>query len=217
VNLLLIGPPGAGKGTQALRLGERLEIPHLSVGDMLREAVKRGTPIGLLAREIMERGGLVPDEVVGEMVSRRIGEADCRTGFVLDGYPRNLPQAERLSEILRSTERRLDRALAIRLSLVELLKRLTGRRVCGSCGAGYHVLTRPPEREGICNTCRGALFQRPDDQEEVVRERLRVYEEQTQPLLGLYSRQGLLAEVDGLGTVEEVSQRIAELLEPVRG
>ena len=213
MNLLLMGPPGAGKGTQAALLRERLGIAHLSVGEMLREAVKRGTPLGRMAREIMERGELVPDDVVGDMVSRRLAEPDCRSGFVLDGYPRNLPQAARLSEILREKGRRLDRVVSLRLSLVELLKRLTGRRVCGSCGALYHLLTRPPKRDGVCETCQGVLLQRSDDSEQVVRERLRVFEEQTQPLFEHYGREGILSEVEGAGTVEEIAERIAAVLE----
>jgi len=213
VNLLLMGPPGAGKGTQAVLLRERLGIAHLSVGEMLREAVKRGTPLGRMAREIMERGELVPDDVVGDMVLRRLAEPDCRSGFVLDGYPRNLPQAARLSEILREKGRRLDRVVSLRLSLVELLKRLTGRRVCGSCGALYHLLTRPPKRDGVCDTCQGVLLQRSDDSEQVVRERLRVFEEQTQPLFEHYGREGILSEVEGAGTVEEIAERIAAVLE----
>jgi adenylate kinase len=180
---------------------------------MLREAVKRGTPLGRMAREVMERGELVPDDVVGAMVERRLADPDCRNGFVLDGYPRNLPQAARLSEILREQGRRLDRVVALRLSLVELLKRLTGRRVCGSCGALYHLLTRPPKREGVCDTCQGVLQQRSDDSEEVVRERLRVFEEQTQPLLEHYGREGILSEVEGTGSVQEVAERIAAALE----
>ena len=208
-----MGPPGAGKGTQAVLLRERLGIAHLSVGEMLREAVKRGTPLGRMAREIMERGELVPDDVVGDMVLRRLAEPDCRSGFVLDGYPRNLPQAARLSEILREKGRRLDRVVSLRLSLVELLKRLTGRRVCGSCGALYHLLTRPPKRDGLCDTCQGVLLQRSDDSEQVVRERLRVFEEQTQPLFEHYGREGILSEVEGAGTVEEIAERIAAVLE----
>ncbi len=213
MDLLLIGPPGAGKGTQAARLKERMQIAHLSVGDMLREAVKRGTPIGRAAREVMERGELVPDELVGQMVARRLAETDCASGFVLDGYPRNLSQALRLSEILEGMGRRLQRAIALQLPLVELLRRLTGRRICSSCGAGYHLVFQQPKQEGLCDTCRGALLQRPDDREEVVRERLKVYEEQTRPLLDHYRSLGLLAEVDGAGTVEEVTERIATALD----
>lgn len=212
MNLLLIGPPGAGKGTQAERLRERFQIPHLSVGDMLREAVKRGTELGRMAAEVMNRGELLPDDLVGEMVARRLSEADCERGFILDGYPRNRSQADRFDAILAAQRRKLDRAVAIRMALVELLTRLTGRRVCSGCGAGYHLFNRPSRKEGVCDACGGQLLQRMDDREEVVRERLRVYERQTQPLLEHYRKRNILSEIDGVGRVEEVEARIAAAL-----
>lgn len=216
MNLLLIGPPGAGKGTQAARLRERLGIAHLSAGDMLREAVKRGTPLGRAARVKMDRGELVPDGLVGEMVEQRLSQPDCSPGFVLDGYPRNLAQAERLAGFLGASGRPLDRVLALQVPLAELLRRLTGRRVCGGCGAGYHLSSRPPGKEGICDACGETLLQRPDDREEVVRGRLRIYENQTRPLLEFYGKSRLLSEVDGSGGLDEVTGRITAALEEAR-
>lgn len=197
--LILMGPPGAGKGTQAGRLVERLGIPHLSAGDMLREHVKQGTELGSKAKEIMERGELVPDSLVSEMLGKRLGEPDCAPGCLLDGYPRNLAQAETLEGLLARLGRKVDRVLALQVATDELVRRLTGRRVCSNCGAGYHLTSQPPRLEGMCDRCGGALRQRPDDREEVVRERLRVYDEQTRPLLEHYGGRGLLSVVDGAG------------------
>ena len=216
MNLLLIGPPGAGKGTQAARLRERLGIAHLSAGDMLREAVRRETPRGRAVRERMERGELVPDDLVGEMVEERLSGPDCSPGFVLDGYPRNLVQAGRLAGFLAASGRPLDRVLALRVPIAELLRRLTGRRVCGGCGACYHLFSRPPGKEGACDVCGEKLLQRPDDREEVVRGRLRIYEDQTRPLLEFYGRIRLLSEVDGSGSLDEVTGRITAALEETR-
>jgi len=213
VNLLLIGPPGAGKGTQAVRLRERLGIAHLSAGDMLRDAVQRATPAGRAARESMDRGELVGDDLVGEMVEQRLTEPDCSRGFVLDGYPRNLVQAGRLAEFMARTGRVLDRVLSIQVPTEELLRRLTGRRVCGKCGAGYHLVSKPPRVKGICDACGWALFQRMDDREDVTRGRLLIYESQTHPLLDFYRQRELLREVDGSGSPEEVAGRISAALE----
>jgi adenylate kinase len=212
VNLILIGPPGAGKGTQAARLKEIVGVPHLSAGDMLREAVKRGTPLGMQAKEIMAQGELVPDSLVSEMIAGRLGEPDCIGGFILDGYPRNLAQAQRLDEILSERNRGIERVLALKVATEELVRRLTGRRVCEKCGAGYHLESRPPRRSGVCDACGGALVQRPDDREEVVRERLRVYQEQTSPLLEVYRKRGLLSEVEGVGSMEAITDRLSKAI-----
>jgi adenylate kinase len=182
---------------------------------MLREAVKQGTPLGVAARGMMERGELIPDDLVAQMVEERLRDPESAPGFLLDGYPRNLVQARRLSQFLTETGRRLDRVLALRLPEAELLSRLTGRRVCGTCGAGYHVANKPPRQPGICDVCGNAVVQRTDDREEIVRERLRVYTAQTLPLLDFYRESGLLFEVDATGTPDEVSGRIAEALEEV--
>ena len=210
--MILMGPPGAGKGTQAVRLKETLKIRHLSAGDMLREQVKRGTPLGLKAKEIMARGELVPDSLVSEMVGKRLSEPDCSDGFILDGYPRNLVQAKTLEEILRGHGRKVDRVVALRVAPEELVRRLSGRRVCGNCGAGYHEASQPPKRTGICDACGDPLLQRSDDREEVVRERLRVYEEQTTPLLDHFRKLGLLSEVEGTGSPESIADGLARSL-----
>jgi adenylate kinase len=207
-----MGPPGAGKGTQAERLKERLGIPHLSAGDMLREAVRRGTPLGIAAKANMDRGELVPDDLVSGLVAERLAEPDCAAGFLLDGFPRTVAQADTLHAVLRERGRRLDRAVALRVPLAELLRRLTGRLSCGSCGAAYHVLNRPPRRPGTCDACGAPVVQREDDREEVVRERLRVYENRTAPLLEYYRRESILAEVEGAGSVQEVEERIGRAL-----
>ncbi len=216
MNLLLIGPPGAGKGTQAVRLRDRLGIAHLSAGDMLREEVRLGTVLGLAARERMEQGQLVPDHLVGEMVERRLKRPDCVRGFVLDGYPRNLVQAGHLAKVLADLGRKLDRALAIRVPEEELLSRLTGRRICGRCGAGYHLANQPSRVAGACDRCGGPLLQRSDDREEVVRGRLEIYEKATRPILEHYRQAGLLAEIDGTGSLDTVTGRITAELEEVR-
>ena len=216
MNLILMGPPGAGKGTQAVRLKERLGIPHLSVGDMLRDSVRQATPLGIQAKEIMARGDLVPDGLVSDLVAKRLAEPDCSGGFLLDGYPRNLAQARRLEEILAGMGKKVDRVLALRVAPEELVRRLSGRRVCPDCGAGYHGESRPSKRPGICDACGGVLVQRGDDREEVVRERLRVYLEQTSPLLDYYRKLGLLHELDGSGSVESIAKRLGEGLQEVR-
>jgi len=213
VNLILMGPPGAGKGTQAVRLREKLGIPHLSAGDMLREHVKLETELGRKARAIMARGELVPDSLVSEMVGKRLAQPDVKRGFLLDGYPRNLSQALTLDEILSSLAQGIDQVLALRVAQEELVRRLTGRRVCGQCGAGYHLVSQPPRQPERCDRCGGELAQRPDDREEVVRERLRVYEEQTRPLLDHYRQLGLLSELEGTGSPESVSASLVRAIE----
>ena len=213
MNLILMGPPGAGKGTQAVRLREKLGIPHLSAGDMLREHVKLETELGRKARAIMARGELVPDSLVSEMVGKRLAQPDVKRGFLLDGYPRNLSQALTLDEILSSLAQGIDQVLALRVAQEELVRRLTGRRVCGQCGAGYHLVSQPPRQPERCDRCGGELAQRPDDREEVVRERLRVYEEQTRPLLDHYRQLGLLSELEGTGSPESVSASLVRAIE----
>jgi adenylate kinase len=213
VNLILMGPPGAGKGTQAARLIEKLAILHLSAGDMLREQVKRETELGRKAKQIMARGELVPDSLVSEMVRKRLAQADAKNGFLLDGYPRNLAQALTLDEILSDSGRKIDQVLALKVAPEELVRRLSGRRVCGHCGVGYHLVSQPPRQPGICDRCGQALLQRPDDREEVVRERLRVYEEQTRPLLEHYGNLGLLSELEGAGSPDSVTAALTRAIE----
>lgn len=210
--LVLIGPPGSGKGTQAKRLAERLGYFHLSTGDILREAVKEGTPLGLEAKKYMEEGKLVPDEVVIGIVKERLSSPDCEKGVVFDGFPRTLSQAEALDRIFNELGKRLDLVVEIEVSEEEVLKRLTGRRTCRNCGAMYHVLFDPPKVEGICDKCGGPLYQREDDKEEVIRERLRVYRKDTEPLVTYYENKGVLVKVKGEGPIEEVQQRLSEAI-----
>jgi adenylate kinase len=212
MRIVLIGPPGAGKGTQALMLRQALEVPHISTGDLLREAVREGTALGKAAKDYMDKGELVPDQLVTAMVEERLQRHDCRAGFILDGFPRNIPQAEDLSAHLAKEGKRLDGVVSIVVPRVELVERLSGRRVCSQCGAMYHVRFDPPRQAGVCNRCQGTLYQRSDDNAETVNARLAVYEGATAPLLAYYASKGLLHAVDGSGTPELVFTRIREVL-----
>lgn len=203
-----MGPPGAGKGTQAAVLVDRFHIPHISTGDMFRAAMKAGTPLGLKAKEYMEAGALVPDEVTIGIVEERLNEMDCTNGFLLDGFPRTVAQADALGQILGKMGIRLDGVLNISVDEEKLLARLTGRRVCRKCGATYHVLFNPPVKEGICGVCGGELYQRADDTLETAQNRLSVYNQQTEPLIAYYRQQGLLKDVEGDQEIEMVLQDI---------
>ncbi len=212
MNLILLGPPGAGKGTQAKKLVSELGIPQISTGDMLREAVKAGSPMGLKAKSYMDSGGLVPDEVVVGIVEERIQQQDCAKGFMLDGFPRTTAQADALSEMMQKKGIRLDHVVCLEADKEELVRRLSGRRTCRQCMAPYHVEFNPPAKEGVCDRCGGELYQRDDDKEEAIRARLVTYEKQTQPLISYYQSRGLLRLVHGLGAVEEVYNRIRGVL-----
>jgi len=203
-NLILLGPPGAGKGTQAKGLTGRLGVPHISTGDMLREAVREGSPLGRAAKAVMDRGELVSDELLTGIVRERLAKADCGAGFLLDGYPRNLAQAATLDGILAELGREPARALEISVPDEAIVARLGSRRSCPACGAVYNLQTQPPAREGLCDACGAALVLRDDDRPEVVRERLRVYHEKTAPLSELYSGRKALKAVDGGRAPEEV-------------
>jgi len=208
LNLLIMGPPGAGKGTQAEVLVKELNITHISTGDMFRIAIKEGTEMGMRAKEYMDKGALVPDEVVVGMVKDRLAKPDCVGGFLLDGFPRTLEQAKVLDATLQKMSIQLDGVINIEVPREKLMTRLTGRRVCRNCGVSYHVLFNRPEIEGKCNNCNGDLHQRSDDNEEAVGYRLDVYEDQTQPLVNYYAAQGLLRNINGDQDINKVLEDI---------
>lgn len=212
MNLILFGPPGAGKGTQAQFLVETYRIPQISTGDMLRAAVKAGTPLGVKAQEIMIQGGLVSDDIVLGIVAERLAQDDCAAGFVLDGFPRTIPQADALSVILKQVGRAIDHVISLEVDGEEIVKRLSGRRSCSSCGKGYHLVFDPSLRAGVCDVCGSGLVQRADDQEETVRNRLLVYEQQTAPLKDYYRSRQVLCSIPGIGSIVEIQQRIAAAL-----
>lgn len=212
MRLVLIGAPGSGKGTQAKLLGDRFNVPHISSGDILRDAIRRHTVLGAKAQTFMDRGELVPDGVLLSVMEERLADADCRQGFILDGFPRTLPQAESLSSMLVEHGSEVDRVAWIRVPTEELVRRLSGRRTCKNCGAPYHVSFDPPKKAGVCDKCGGELFQREDDREETIIARLKVYDEQTAPLSGFYATRGLLTEVDGVGTTQDVLDRMLSVI-----
>lgn len=211
--VVLLGPPGAGKGTQAARLAARQSAAHVASGDLFREALAAGTPLGRQAQEYMGRGELVPDDIVVNMVLERLAQPDCDRGVILDGFPRTAAQAEALDGALVAQGRRVDVVLSMDVPEEAILERMTGRRICRECQAPYHTRFNPPAREGHCDRCGGALYQRDDDREDTVRRRLAVYQEQTLPLVSYYRRQGILRQVDGLGGVDEVTERLVRTLE----
>jgi adenylate kinase len=204
LNLILMGPPGAGKGTQASRLAERLRVPAISTGEMLRDEVKRGSPIGRDAGAYMDRGMLVPDALIIAVIETRLAREDCRRGFILDGFPRTVTQAEALDRALHRFGWSLHRVSSLNVPTDEVVRRLTGRRTCRDCSTPYHVVLDPPLKRDVCDICGGALLQRADDDESVITKRLEVYARDTAPLLDYYRRRGLLAEIDGRGKHEDV-------------
>jgi adenylate kinase len=212
MNLILLGPPGAGKGTQASSMVKDYGVPQISTGDALRAAVKAGTDQGKRAKKFMDAGELVPDEVVIGIVGERIKESDCAGGFLLDGFPRTTSQADALAEILTEAGRAIDHVVCIQVEKEEVVERLSGRRSCRACGYPHHVRFNPPEKEGICDKCGGELYQRDDDREEAIRQRLETYESQTQPLIDYYRERNLLRPVDGRGDVGIVYGRIRSAL-----
>jgi adenylate kinase len=212
VRLVLVGPPGAGKGTQALFIARARSIPKISTGDIFRANVSQGTELGVLAKQYMDAGDLVPDEVTIEMVRNRLAEDDAVKGFLLDGFPRTVPQAETLEGMLEGMTTRLDVVLELVVDDDEVVRRLSGRRTCRDCGHIWHVDFDPPAAEGICDRCGGELFQRDDDRPETVRHRLEVYTAQTAPLVGFYATRGLLIGIDATGPVDDVTERALEAL-----
>jgi adenylate kinase len=213
MQVVLFGPPGAGKGTQAKFLAEKFNIPHISTGDILRENVKKGTALGVKARSYMDKGALVPDQLLNDLVRSRLEEPDTKRGFLLDGYPRTIPQATALDEILDDLNRKLTAVVNIEVGTSALVKRLSGRRICRQCGASYHVTFNPPKVPGICDLCGGELYQRADDTEEAIKNRLAVYKKQTQPVLDYYKKKGVLVDIDGDREIEEVKADAIKALE----
>jgi adenylate kinase len=213
VRLVLLGPPGAGKGTQARMLEKRLKAPQVASGDLLRAAVRKRAALGIEAKRYMDKGALVPDELVFKLIEERLNQPDAATGFILDGFPRTAAQAETLSAMLKARgPRQLDKAIAIIVPDDEIVKRISGRRTCKNCGAMFHLIYDPPRNQDLCNSCNGELYQRDDDAEDTVRMRLEVYASTTRPLLEFYRRAGLLAQIDGIGRPEEIQQRIIDAL-----
>jgi adenylate kinase len=212
MNLILLGPPGAGKGTQAKMLIEEFDIPQISTGDILRAAVKDGTPMGVRAKSLMDAGALVPDEVVVGIVRERLQKDDCVKGFILDGFPRTVPQADALGVSLRELGKEIDSVVSLKVDTEALVARLTGRRTCRQCGQGFHVTFDPPRKAGSCDNCGGELYQRDDDQESTIRNRLQVYLDQTSPLVAYYERDGLVAAIDGMQDIEVVRKDILAAL-----
>jgi adenylate kinase len=211
VRLIFLGPPGAGKGTQARELAREWRVPQVATGDMLREAMAAGTPLGREAKQYYDRGALVPDDVILKMVAERFQQADAAHGFLLDGFPRTIPQADGLGAMLDTLGQKLDAVVYFDVSEPELVRRLTGRRLCRTCQTSYHVVSAPPTRTGICDKCGGELYQREDDSEATVRHRLEVYDRQTAPLLEYYRQRGLLRAISGEGPVEKIRQTLRDV------
>src|SRR5574337_1055638 len=208
MRLVLLGPPGAGKGTQARLLTAKFDAAHISAGDLLRKAVVDDSALGRTAKPIMAKGALVPDGIVIEIIEERLRRLDCADGYILDGFPRTLRQAEALSEVLQLLHAPLDCVISVEVSEEDLVGRLAGRRICGACGSMFHIDTKPPTRAESCDHCGGRLLQRDVDREDTIRHRLRVYREQTEPLIAYYDKLGLLRRINGHGTIEQIAQRI---------
>ncbi len=211
--MVLLGAPGAGKGTQADIIARRMALPHIASGDLFRQAVNKGTELGRLAKSYMDKGMLVPDEVTVQMISERLNEPDCQNGCVFDGFPRNVDQGKALDVALEKGEKAVDKAMYIEVPEAELLKRLTGRWICSNCQAPYHEVSSPPEVAGRCDKCSGELYQRSDDTVETIRERLKVYFAQTIPLLEYYEKTGKLFRVDGSQDIDGVAEQVTDSLE----
>ncbi|HHD2752074.1 TPA: adenylate kinase [Clostridium perfringens] len=212
MKIVLLGPPGAGKGTQAKSISNRYSIPHISTGDIFRKNISENTPLGIEAKTYMDNGQLVPDEVTINMVKDRLQQDDCKNGYLLDGFPRTVHQAEALDNFLTERGESIDTALLIEVPKEFILERMTGRRVCPSCGASYHIKFNPPANDGKCDLCGSDVIQRKDDTEETVKERLDVYENQTQPLIDFYKNKKQLSVVDGTQAINEVFESICKIL-----
>lgn len=213
LNMIIMGPPGAGKGTQAKKIIAKYDIPHISTGDMFREAMEEGTPLGLLAKKYINDGHLVPDDVTIGLVKERLSKDDCAKGYLLDGFPRTIPQAEALDKLAAEINREITVVISIDTPKEELIRRITGRLVCKNCGAPYHKDTRKPKVEGICDICGGELVQRPDDNKEALEVRLAHYDKQTKPLLDYYEKKGLVHTLDGKKGADALMDDIEKILE----
>ena len=212
MKIIMLGAPGAGKGTQAKKIAAKYEIPHISTGDIFRANIKNGTELGKKAKTYMDQGLLVPDELVVDLVVDRVNQDDCANGYVLDGFPRTIPQAEALTKALETLVQKVDYAIDVKVPDENIVKRMGGRRACVGCGATYHLEYAAPKKDGICDTCGGELILRDDDKPETVQKRLNVYHEQTQPLIDYYTNEGILKTVDGTVDINDVFQAIVEIL-----
>ena len=213
MRLILLGPPGAGKGTQAAGIVEKYKIPHISTGDIFRQNIKEGTELGKKAKEYMDQGLLVPDELTVGLVTDRISQPDCGNGFMLDGFPRNVSQAVQLDAFLKNNGIALDKVINIEVDKEKLVARAVGRRICKSCGATYHIEFNPSKEEGVCDICKGDLYQRADEKEETVSKRIQVYLNETKPLADYYSKVGIIAVIDGQQSIDKVFNDIVSALE----
>lgn len=212
MKIIMLGAPGAGKGTQAIKIAEKYGVPHISTGDIFRANIKNGTELGKKAKEYMDKGALVPDELTCDLVVDRIHQDDCTNGFVLDGFPRTIPQAEALDAALSKDNETMDYAIDIEVPDENIVKRMGGRRACVNCGATYHIVSAPPKVEGVCDHCGGNLTIRDDDKPETVKKRLTVYHDQTQPLIDYYRKAGILHSVDGTQPLDDVFSEIVKVL-----
>lgn len=212
MKIIMLGAPGAGKGTQAKKIAAKYDIPHISTGDIFRANIKNGTELGKKAKTYMDQGLLVPDELVVDLVADRVNQEDCKKGYVLDGFPRTIPQAEALDKALETLEQRMDYAIDVNVPDENIVKRMSGRRACVDCGATYHIVHAPTKAEGICDNCGGSLILRDDDKPETVQKRLAVYHDQTQPLIDYYTEKGILKTVDGTVDLEDVFKAIVDIL-----
>jgi adenylate kinase len=212
MRLVLLGAPGAGKGTQAKKLIDKYGIPQISTGDILRKSVADGTPLGKEAKSFMDSGGLVPDSVVIGLVKERLAQDDCKKGYILDGFPRTTAQAEELDKVLTGMNAPLDTALSVDVDMGDLMKRLTGRRTCKACQQMYNLHFSPPQKDGVCDKCSGELYQRDDDQEATIKNRLDIYEKSTAPLIDYYGKKSILKSVEGTGSIDDIFNKICSVL-----
>ena len=213
MKLIMLGAPGAGKGTQAKKIAEKYTIPHISTGDIFRANIKNGTELGKKAKTFMDQGLLVPDELVVDLVVDRVNQEDCKNGYVLDGFPRTIPQAEALDRALAAMGQKIDYAIDVEVPDENIVNRMSGRRACVDCGATYHIEFNPSKEEGVCDICKGDLYQRADDNEETVSKRIQVYLDETKPLADYYSKVGIIADIDGQQSIDKVFNDIVSALE----